>query len=154
MLAYTDFNLVLVYSDAKQEYKDYILREINKLNLQNRVYIYENISEDEKNFLIENSKALCHPSLAEGFGIPPIEAMYFEKPVFLSTLTSLPEIGGHCAFYFEDFDPKNMAKTLEQGLKEFKNNPELKLKTVEWTNQFDYRVTSKKYLDLYQKILS
>jgi len=154
MLSYTDLHLVLVVSDVRREYEDLLFREIERLNLQNRVHIYKNISNNEKNFLLENCKTLCHPSLAEGFGIPPVEAMYFGKPVFLSTLTSLPEVGGDSAFYFEDFDPKNMAKTLERGLEHFENNPKLKQKMVEWANQFDYRVTSKRYLDLYQKLLS
>jgi len=153
MLPYTDFHLVLVNSDAEQEYEGIIFDEIQKLNIQDRVHIYRNVSYEEKNFLIENCCTLCHPSLAEGFGIPPIEAMYFGKPVFLSTFTSLPEIGGNCAFYFKNFDPKNMAKTLEHGLKEFENIPALKLKTIEWAKQFDYKITSKEYLNIYQKLL-
>jgi len=154
MLQYTDLHLVLVVSDSRREYEDFIFSEIERLNLQNRVHIYKNVSNNEKNFLLENCLALCHPSFAEGFGIPPIEAMYFGKPVFLSKLTSLPEVGGDSAFYFEDFSPQNMIKTIKNGLKEFENNPELKDKMIEWAKQFDYRVTSKKYLELYQNILS
>ena len=52
---------------------------------------------------------IAEMSLAEGFGLPVIEAMTYGKPVFLSRRTSLPEIGGDKAFYFNDeFDPDGM----------------------------------------------
>ena len=54
----------------------------------------------KKNALLQHCQALCQPSLAEGFGIPPIEAMAFGRPVFLSKCTSLPEIGAEEAFLF------------------------------------------------------
>ena len=52
---------------------------------------------------LRGASVSIYPSAAEGFGIPAIEAMLFGKPVFLSSLTSLPEIGGKVAYYFNNF---------------------------------------------------
>ena len=52
------------------------------------------IDDATKAWLLGHCEAFVFPSLAEGFGLPPLEAMYFGAPVFLSRLTSLPEIGG------------------------------------------------------------
>ena len=55
-------------------------------------------------------------SLAEGFGLPVAEAMRLGKPVFLSRLTSLPEVGGAAAYYFEELEPAAMRLVLATGL--------------------------------------
>ena len=71
------------------------------------------IDDAEKAWLLGHCEAFLFPSLAEGFGLPPLEAMYFGAPVFLSRLTSLPEIGGSQAAYFDDFSPQSMRATIE-----------------------------------------
>ncbi|ATA73623.1 glycosyl transferase family 1 [Capnocytophaga sp. H4358] len=154
MLPYLSEDLVLVASGSKKEYESEIKNTIQQLNLQDRVHILNNISQEEKYAIIQHCQAMCHPSLAEGFGIPPIEAMAFGKPVFLSTSTSLPEIGGEIAFYFENFDPKTMANTLQKGLKTYYENiDEFLQKTKKWVAQFDYQVMASNYLEIYKKIL-
>ena len=60
--------------------------------------------------LSRTAPGFVFPSLAEGFGLPPIEAMHFGKPVFLSRLTCLPEIGGDAAYYFDVFDSQQMRR--------------------------------------------
>lgn len=66
----------------------------------------DRVSEDEKWWLYRNCQAFLFPSACEGFGMPPIEAMKSGKPVFLSTLTSLPEVGGPDAFYWPQLTPR------------------------------------------------
>ena len=74
------------------------------------------ISEAEKAWLLQHCEAFLFPSLTEGFGLPPIEAMYFGTPVFLSDRTSLPEIGGQQAGYFSDFSAAAMRSVIETDL--------------------------------------
>jgi len=74
------------------------------------------ISDAEKAWLLQHCRAFLFPSLTEGFGLPPIEAMYFGTPVFLSDRTSLPEVGGEQAGYFSDFSAAAMRSVLETEL--------------------------------------
>jgi glycosyltransferase involved in cell wall biosynthesis len=80
------------------------------------VTVLTGIGDAQKAWLYAHCQAFFFPSLTEGFGLPPIEAMHFGKPTFLSTLTSLPEVGGHAAYYWTAFDPQAMRQAVEQGL--------------------------------------
>lgn len=153
MLPFIEEDLVLVASEAKEPYVTKLKNRILELNLEHRIHILNNISEEEKYALIQNCEAMLHPSLAEGFGIPPIEAMAFGKPVFLSQFTSLPEIGGDLAFYFDSFNPKEMATYYQYKMKYFSGNKlELEDKIKNWAAKFDYREMAKNYLLLYERI--
>lgn len=74
------------------------------------------ISDAQKAWAYAQCAGFIFPSLTEGFGLPPIEAMHFGKPVFLSRLTSLPEVGGEAAAYFDSFEPAAMQAVVQQGL--------------------------------------
>src|SRR5690625_7873586 len=77
-----DYNLIL--SGNENTLKDNEVRMlIKELNLENRVFMIGRISELAKQYYMKNCTAFLFPSIGEGFGLPPIEAMRFGKPVFL-----------------------------------------------------------------------
>jgi glycosyltransferase involved in cell wall biosynthesis len=155
LISKNDRDLVLITSSAKSVYKETFLQKINDLHLENRVHILENVDNNEKYFLLQHCESYCHPSLAEGFGIPPVEAMYFGKPIFLSNLTSLPEIGGELAFYFDNFSGDSMQKVYEEGMRAYNENPELySAKLQEKALKFGYKEMADSYQNLYKEILS
>jgi len=75
-----------------------------------------NISDEQKAWLYEHCAGFLFPSLTEGFGLPPIEAMHFGRPVFVSDRTCLPEIGGEAAHYVTRFDPASMRAVIEPAI--------------------------------------
>jgi glycosyltransferase involved in cell wall biosynthesis len=74
------------------------------------------VSDAQKAWAYAHCAGFLFPSLTEGFGLPPVEAMHFGKPVFLSRLTSLPEVGGPAAEYFDNFTPLAMRAVVQRGL--------------------------------------
>ena len=80
------------------------------------VRVLNDVSNAQKAWLYANCAGFLLPSFSEGFGLPPLEAMHFGKPAFLSDRTCLPEIGGDVAFYFRDFEPRSMRRVVEEGL--------------------------------------
>ena len=90
--------------------------------------------------------------MAEGFGLPVIEAMYFGRPIILSNATALPEIGGPDAFYFDDFEPDNMSVVLNNALKSFVENPATANKLKARANMFNWAVAAKKYIEVYRSL--
>jgi glycosyltransferase involved in cell wall biosynthesis len=75
-----------------------------------------NISLDELVSLYRRASALVFPSLYEGFGLPPLEAMACGCPVACSAAASLPEVCGDAARYFPPDDPPEMAAAVEDVL--------------------------------------
>lgn len=148
-----DYDLILAGSNTSS-YADSLRERIAGLGLRDRVHLPGKISDDEKLYYLKNCEAFVFPSLREGFGIPPIEAMRFGKPVFISNNTSLPEIGGEHSFYWEYYDPEYMAATLTEGMKKYKANPSF---YEDWyisrAKSFSWDSTAKLYLEVYKSIL-
>lgn len=150
LLKNNDYELVIAgIQDA--DYVRQIISEAKKYGVENRVKLIGSVSGKDKYWYFKNCLAFLFPSLAEGFGAPPIEAMYFGKPVFLSQRTSLPEIGGRYAYYFNDFDADNMQSVFEKGLNHYiQTKPEELIK--EHARQFNWHETAKAYWNIYLKI--
>ena len=116
------------------------------------VYFHLGISEAQKTWAYAHCAGFLFPSLTEGFGLPPIEAMHFGKPVFLARRTCLPEIGGAAADYFDDFDPPTMRRIVEAGLHraaEPGRGEAIKAHAA----QFDWDRCAEQYLALYRRLL-
>ena len=80
--------------------------------------------------------------------------MRFGKPVFLSAYTSLPEIGGDQAYYFEELEPEVMAKSIEKGLSDFDANQEQKSKMLQQrADFFNWDKCADEYINLYLEFL-
>ena len=68
------------------------------------------LSSGEKNTLYQNADAMVFPSLYEGFGMPPLEAMLFGCPVICADAASLPEIAGTAAELVDPLDVQGIAQ--------------------------------------------
>ena len=122
-----------------------------KMNVADRLHLLGPVSEGEKAWYYSNCLAFVHPSLAEGFGAPVTEVMQFGKPIFLSALTSLPEIAGDAAFYFPNFEPASMQRVFYQGL-ETHAKEQMCDKVRQWGMQFDWKEKAKQYLEVYRSL--
>ena len=153
LLQVSDFDLIFSGKVTNEKYFQSILSDIKKMNLEDRVFFTNTISENDKYWYLKNCEAFIFPSLSEGFGIPPIEAMRFGKPVFLSNLTSLPEIGGTAAYYFDSFEPKNMQQIFLDGMKDYLKNPDKKQQIINWSLQFTWEKASEEYTEVYKELV-
>jgi glycosyltransferase involved in cell wall biosynthesis len=115
---FSDISLVL--SGIAVQKKSNIEKLINELNLSKKVHVLGYLDYSEIPLIYQNAYALIFPSLYEGFGIPVIEAMYAGCPVICSNGTSLPEIAGKAAIYFNPLDVDDIARTAIYIL----NNPD------------------------------
>ena len=102
--------------------------------------------------MFENCKAFVFPSLNEGFGLPVVEAMHFGKPLILSKLTSLPEIGGKEAIYLDNFLPEEIASKIEFAIKN--DTPERQKLLKNRASLFSWEKAAEQYLEIYNTILS
>ncbi len=145
-------HLVLI-GNWSSEYGKQLKKRIAKSGLRN-ITPLDPVTNEEKAALYAACRGFLFPSLCEGFGLPPIEAMYFGKPVFLSRLTALPEIGGPVAYYYDDLTPEAMATVTKMGLAAFYEDEEESAKRVcRWARQFDWRRCAEEYIAYYLHII-
>ncbi|RDK85489.1 glycosyltransferase family 4 protein [Marinirhabdus gelatinilytica] len=148
-----EYNLVLSGNDTTL-YAEGLRELVAKHSLNDRVFITGKIGDTEKNYYLQNCEAFVFPSLREGFGIPPIEAMRFGKPVFLSNNTSLPEIGGEQSFYWDHYEPEYMASIVTDGLETFyAHQNAYENWYVARAQSFNWETTAKRYLKIYRSLL-
>lgn len=102
------YNPNCVYAIAGKYY------ETDKFEIPENVHMLGFISDEDACALIKNCRAFIHPSLYEGFGLPPLEALALGAEVIASNVTSLPEVLGESVHYIE---PGEARVRLEDVLK-------------------------------------
>jgi glycosyltransferase involved in cell wall biosynthesis len=85
---------------------------LEELGLTDAVRFLEYIPTDDMPAIYGLAALLVFPSLFEGFGIPLVEAMSIGLPIVCSDRTSIPEVAGDAALYFNPDDPEDMAKKI------------------------------------------
>lgn len=105
--------LKLVCTGANNALKNQLVKTIKQLNLESWISLPGFVSDDLFSSLMSGCKALIFPSLYEGFGMPVLEAMANAKPVLCSNLTSLPEIAGQNALFFDPRKPDQIMMAIK-----------------------------------------
>jgi alpha-1,3-rhamnosyl/mannosyltransferase len=104
--------------------------------------------------LLKNSIALVFPSLAEGFGLPVLEAFAAQVPVITSNTTSLPEVAGDAALMVHPLSVEEISNAMYRILDDEQLSSMLKAKGLKRARQFTWASTAEMTLDVYKKMLS
>ncbi|MEG0500059.1 MAG: glycosyltransferase, partial [Rikenellaceae bacterium] len=143
-----DNDYELIIAGNRSSYVREIMAEAVKYGVESRVKIVGSITENEKVWCLKHCEAFLFPSIAEGFGLPVIEAMYYQKPIFLSRHTSLPEIGMDFCYYFNyDFDTELMRKEFREGMADFMLH-DRRAALRERAESFTWERAAKQYWDI------
>ncbi|MFW6008911.1 MAG: glycosyltransferase [archaeon] len=84
---------------------NWILRKIKN---KDKFIFDEYIKEEELNVLYSEAFAFVFPTLNEGFGYPPLESMFYKTPVLAAARSSIPEVCGNAALYFDPLSINEM----------------------------------------------
>lgn len=98
--------------DPFEKYGVILKKLANKIN----VVFTGSISEEEKKTLLAKASVFLYPSLWEGFGIPPLEAMAAKVPIVTSYIASLPEVCQEHVWYCDPYDPTDIFEKLKTVL--------------------------------------
>ena len=146
-----DLQLVIAGNTANP-YSQKIVEIAQKLGVANQLMLLGNVSDEVKYWLFQHCLAFVFPSLSEGFGLPVVEAMSIGKPVFLSNLTSLPEVGGDAAYYWQNTDPTHLQAVFEQGMTDYQANATKKEAIQRQARRFTWQKAAEKYILLYKNM--
>jgi glycosyltransferase involved in cell wall biosynthesis len=110
--AHADIDVSLVCTGAPNALMQSLKTLAESLLPSGSVVFAGYLASEELAALFEACQALIFPSLYEGFGMPVLEAMARGKPVLCSNVTSLPEVAGDAAIYFDPTDPRLIAEAI------------------------------------------
>lgn len=155
LLRNNDYELVIAGDYTDSNYAEYVKAEAKRHGVADRVKLPGAVSDAEKHWYLSNCAAFVHPSIAEGFGLPVIEAMQYGKPVFISDHTSLPEIGGDLAYYFNhEFDADGMIDEFTRGMADFASGGKRPEDIIRHAESFSWTEAARRHIDLYNRILA
>jgi len=147
-----DIDLIVV-GDDKNNFDQLLNKSNCDAETKRRIKFYSDVSESEKFNLMKNASVFLYPTLFEGFGFPPLEAMSSGCPVIVSNNSSFPEVCGNAAYYV---DPKN-EKQIANGIIEVLSNDYLRtnliLRGLERVKLFTWRETVTGHLRIMKSIL-
>ncbi len=89
-------------------------RQLTSQPLPDGVYYLGPISSEKLRVLYQHAEAMVFPTLYEGFGLTPLEAMASGTPVIAMPVSSVPEVCGDCALYPDGHSPRALARAMEQ----------------------------------------
>jgi glycosyltransferase involved in cell wall biosynthesis len=100
-------------------------------------------------------KASCfvYPSLYEGFGLPPLEAMACGCPVVVSNVSSLPEVCGDAAYYVDPTDTESIAGGIEKVLRDEELRQNMIEKGLERAKLFSWEKAAKEHLKVFEEVV-
>ena len=111
-------------------------------------FVPENIQAD----LYAAAAVFVYRSLAEGFGLPVLEALSCGAAVAASGSTALPEVAGDAALYFDPTDTDELRSVLERLLTDEAEAGRLRVKALERAAKFTWKKAARETLDLYERL--
>lgn len=118
-----------------------------------KVKLLEYVTRQDLSYLYKGAFCFVFPSLYEGFGLPPLEAMSLGCPVITSNIASLPEVCGDAAIYVDPYNSEEIREAIENLI----NNPQLQTQLVEAGKErvefFSMENYTKKLYEAYTKII-
>lgn len=144
----------LVVCGGKGWYYDTIFAAIERLGLTERVYLPGYVAQAELPLWYNAASWFVYPSLYEGFGLPPLQALACGTPTIVSRASSLPEVVGEAALLVEPLDVEAIAETLASALQDSDLSAHLRQAGPERAGQFSWARTARETAAVYRHVLA
>jgi glycosyltransferase involved in cell wall biosynthesis len=146
-----EFKLVCMGGGRLQDFEQ---KRIKDLRLTEDSVVHVSGDDDRLAGLYTHASAFVYPSLYEGFGMPPLEAMSLGCPVVSSDQGSLPEVLGSAAQYFDPTNTESVIEALEAVLLSEARASELRLSGFERAKRYSWERCAEETLSVYKSLLS
>ena len=162
-------NLIMSFNDIEKDFKvphklllcgslkdeGLALRDlVLSLGLQDKVLFTGYIPDTLLPIFYSAADAFIYPSLYEGFGLPPLEAMSCKTPVITSNLTSIPEVTGNNAILINPSDQNELSEAIRKLVNDDALKDELSEKGYKRSLQFSWKQTSENTINAYNDIIN
>ena len=137
-----------------REYRQETMRKLDSLRIDQAVIFVEYVSELDLAYYYSSAALLAYPSLYEGFGFPPLEAMACGCPVVTSDTSSLPEVVGEAGIMFNPYDTDSLVEAMRKVLTDSELRDDMVRKGLEQAKKFSWEKAAKETQEVYNKVTS
>ncbi len=127
-------------------------RAIHRHQLHKYVRLLGYVPEETLAVMYRLAGVFVFPSLYEGFGLPPLEAMASGTPVVTSNVSSLPEVAGDAAVLVDPYDAKAIADGIARVLTDERLRHDLRCRGVARARQFSWEASVRRVHDIYRQV--
>lgn len=144
------YQLVIVGSNKDEA--SYLNSIACNLEVSSNIIFTGYAPESDLPILYNASDVFVYPSLYEGFGLPPLEAMSCKTPVISSNVSSIPEVVGTSGILIDPFDTSILMDSIEMVLNDEHLRESIALNGFERSKQFSWRKTAEETIKIYKKV--
>ncbi len=145
------FYKLLIVGKKGWNYEE-IFNTVSALHLKKEVIFTGYVAAEELPIIYNGATLSVYPSLYEGFGLPPLEAMACGTPLISSNSSSLPEVVGNGGIMVDPYNVDAMAEKIDQVLSDKKKQVDLIHKGFQQTKKFSWEKTAQETLKIYEEI--
>ncbi|MEW6610568.1 MAG: glycosyltransferase family 1 protein [Patescibacteria group bacterium] len=127
-------------------------RAIARHPFHSRIHQIGYVAASDKNALYRLSSCFCYPSLYEGFGFPPLEALACGVPTVVSASTSLPEVVGSCALTVDPYNSEEIARAVLYALRDRHYRERVKAEGPQYARQFQWDKTAEQVMECIEQV--
>lgn len=126
---------------------------VESSNFGDRICLTDYLGDDDLRALYSSCTAFVYPSVYEGFGLPPLEAMACGAPVIASRVSSLVEVLGNNARLVDPLDEPSLAKTFAEVLESEAERDRLSTLSLQHAAKFSWEETARVTFEVYEQVL-
>ena len=144
-LEFTNHDIKVVFAGAG--YQKIFDRRVARIRTKS-ITALGYVTDEELKALYSNALGLIFPSYYEGFGLPILEAMHCGCPVLCARATSLPEVAGEAALFFDPTNASDMANAIDWVVSDPQLRNDLIQKGYQRAKDFSWRITASRTIDV------
>ncbi|TMK77769.1 MAG: glycosyltransferase family 4 protein [Actinobacteria bacterium] len=145
---------ILVVPGYETFHEDELRKRADEIGVADRIRFAGWVADDVLEGLYREAACLVFPSLAEGFGLPVLDALVRGTPVACSNASSLPEVAGDAALYFEPTDTDAIAAAIERLLADEALRERLRAAGLSQAAKFSWARTAEGTIESYDRALA
>lgn len=156
LLGFKDIELIFIGKyqgcSRQQSRKQQLIEEFTEI--KDHIRFIGPISEEHLAYFYQAAECLIFPSMHEGFGLPPLEAMSAGCPCIVSKAASIPEVCGEGALYFNSNDLEDLLRVIIEFLKQPGQREEIIHKGLMQSKSFCWQKTAQHYLSAIDNLIT
>ena len=144
---------LLIIGDEISKYAK-LRRAVHRYKLHKHVRFFGFVPDATLAILYRLARVFVFPSLYEGFGLPPLEAMASGTPVITSNLSSLPEVVGDAAMLIDPYQPDAIAGAMRRVLQDDRLREDMRERGLARVREFSWGRSVKQVREIYDEVLA